>query len=519
MGYRFSEVFSAGQLMDRVSAVKEADVVVIGGGHAGTQCALAAAENGASVIVLEAQSEKDISWVGEQIGTYNSQYLIDKGFGPYDLNEIVEEYCRCGSYVVNRAVINQYVKNSGELLDYLVSIIPDDSHILDADQCNVHEAAGKPTYPVIVGGCKSWAGTLQLRGKMPQGRVVGPYKKPKTTNMIELEKICMRRSQRFGAQWEYETSGAALIRESSGRVSGVIGKNSDGKYIRYNARKGILDSTGSFNANGIALAQSVGAVIEPEYHYSPTPMNVGGCFGNPSFIHLNANGKRFCNESIPYEQPTAFSRQPAGILSIVTDSKYFEQLERGGIQHGMPDFGMPAYAQQLQEDMSHVLEMGAEGYGVRDMAFSARAAAFPVYGAKDLETLADYIGYKGEQKANFLASIERYNEMCYTGRDIDFQKDVNTLLPIDKPPYYATYIIKEHNKNTLSAPSQPPRALLTNEDLCVLDEYFDPIEGLYAAGNTLGGRYGMFYPTPCGGNWIGMAMTHGRLIGKQLAAK
>ena len=43
---------------------------------------------------------------------------------------------------------------------------------------------------------------------------------------------------------------------------------------------------------------------------------------------------------------------------------------------------------------------------------------------------------------------------------------------------------------------------------------YAPIKGLYAAGNSLGGRYGTGYSTPCAGNSIGMAVTHGRLAGQ-----
>ena len=44
------------------------------------------------------------------------------------------------------------------------------------------------------------------------------------------------------------------------------------------------------------------------------------------------------------------------------------------------------------------------------------------------------------------------------------------------------------------------------------------IKGLYAAGNCLGQRYGVGYSTPSAGNSIGMAMTHGRVAGKIMAA-
>jgi predicted oxidoreductase len=65
----------------------------------------------------------------------------------------------------------------------------------------------------------------------------------------------------------------------------------------------------------------------------------------------------------------------------------------------------------------------------------------------------------------------------------------------------------------------PLAGLVTDNHLNVVDSNKDPIAGLYAAGNCLGGRYGYFYPTPIAGNYIGQAMTHGRVLGKLLAEK
>ena len=48
---------------------------------------------------------------------------------------------------------------------------------------------------------------------------------------------------------------------------------------------------------------------------------------------------------------------------------------------------------------------------------------------------------------------------------------------------------------------------------------YQPIEGLYAAGNTCGMRFGAAYTTPIPGVSIGMALTRGRELGKCLAAK
>lgn len=94
----------------------EADIVIVGGGHAGTQCALAAAEKGASVLVLETKQREKMRWMGEQIGAVNSKYHIEHGFGPYDTDEIVDELYRSSSYMANPVLLKKFVENSASAI-------------------------------------------------------------------------------------------------------------------------------------------------------------------------------------------------------------------------------------------------------------------------------------------------------------------------------------------------------------------------------------------------------------------
>ena len=50
----------------------------------------------------------------------------------------------------------------------------------------------------------------------------------------------------------------------------------------------------------------------------------------------------------------------------------------------------------------------------------------------------------------------------------------------------------------------------------VLDINYNPIVNLYATGNNSGGRFAIEYSTPMTGLTIGMAMTLGRVLGKEL---
>lgn len=504
---------------DRFDKELTADIVILGGGHGGTQCALAAAEGGASVIVVEAKQEDKFTYIGEQIGTFNSQFLIGKGFGPYDLNEIVDEICRQSAYMANRTLINKYVKHSGEMLDHMVSLVPEGCTILDDDQCNVHEAYGKPHYPIEVGGCKSWAGTLQFRGGIREHplppRLGEMYHN--SSRLPEFEMFAVRRSQELGAVWSFGVRAQRLITDG-GRVTGAYGRRSaDGAVIRYNASKAVVLATG-LPGNGVDLGRAAGGQVEPDVHVTTAFMTPAHCFGNSSFLMLNCRGERFCNESIPYGLWQAVMMQPPGIVSAVTDRKYMQQLRANGLQHGNPDFGVPEYSEQFIADMEEVPKHGAEGFCVRDLAFTNRAAMDRLYAADTLDELAGYLGYSGRARETWLASIARYNEICRAGVDDDFQKDPRTLIPIDEPPFYAAVSVKPRYENQTAHPSQPIPGLYTNNDMNVVDRDFLEIPGLYAAGDCLGGRYGIYYYTPCGGNFIGTSMTLGRELGKHLAA-
>lgn len=498
-----------------VDEVQSADIVVVGGGHGGTQCALAAAEGGASVIVVEAKQADRMTWIGEQIGTFNSQFLIDKGFGPYDLNEIVDEICRQSSYMANRTIINKYVKNSGAMLDHMISLVPPASDLLADDQANVHEAYDKPDYPIVIGGCKSWAGTLQFRGGILErgepanGRFVNRSRLP------EFEMLALKQSQKLGAQWSFGVRALSVIREN-GRVTGVIGKRAlDGKIIKYCAKNAVVLATG-LPGNGVELAKAVGGMTEPDIHFTTNLINPVRCFGNTAFLLLNSRGERFTNESVPYGLWQGVFMQPPGPLSAVTDKKFMQQLRTNGLQHGNPDFGVPEYSEQFMQDMAEVPKHGSQGMLVRDMAFSARIPSDRIFAADTLEQLAGYLEYEGKAKQTWLESIRRYNEICELGFDDDFQKDPQTLIPITEPPFYAAVAQKPYYMDQTAHPSMPLVALYTNNDMNVVDEDFLEIPGLYAAGDCLGGRYGVYYYTPCGGNFIGTSMTLGRELGKHL---
>jgi hypothetical protein len=494
-----------------ISKIITAETVIIGGGHGGVQCALAASEKGASVSVIERQLEASMTWWGEQIGHFNSRFLISRGLGPYDEVEIINEFVRCGSYRINPRLISLYVCNSGEMIDNMWQLVPGGSDLLDDDQCNVHQAYGNPAYPINIGGVKTWAGTLQFRGNLHTERPDTDKRPASRYRLKDFEKLALDRSRQLGAKWNFGHVAAVLCKENN-RVTGVIAKGPDGKYVKFIGTRAVLVATGSVVGDtGLRLGLWAGGHLESTPRDSSMPPDTIRCFGMTSFLALNKNGERFCDESIPYELGPQIYRQPKGMVCGITDSKWFEHIKVNGLQHGNPDFGVPLFIEQVKEDMAEVIKHGAEGYLVRSSALSEREYE-RVWGANTLEELAGYLGYEGKAVHTFVKEIEHYNKLCYTRRDLEFGKDPRTLFPIDEPPYYAG---KAMNRKISGV--SPGIGLLTDNKLNVIDDNDEPIPGLYAVGDCLGGFFGLYYATPCGGVHIGSAMTLGRVLGKMFA--
>ncbi len=537
------------------------DVVILGGGHAGAQAALAAAQLGKTAAVIEKQPEDQYIFKGDDICSYNSKFMLDKGFGPYDTGEIVAEFVKRGAGRCSPEVIALFVENSGEMMDNMMSLVPSTSNLLtEPGQYIVQVAYGKPTgkdYPMEQGGYKSWATTMQTIGTKNPNPVNG---RKDVSRLTELELYVMAEATKKGAKWYFGHEATVLTQNADGDVTGAIAKGPDGKYVKFVANKGVLLATGDFAANpdmvwelvteipewaeragqtrdkttgmstsngtGQKLGCWAGGFIEP----NPRPtMAIGGGGGGPwgtaPFLWLNALGQRFMNEAQTPASYIQTVRQPIGNLCTVTDSKWMQTVQGSSIDHGAPNWGYPAAFEKLKDQMSKVLGTGAKGSPVQqveiinvEMMKAEPGKGFMdavVFGANTLEELAGYLGYTGDALKNFLASIEAYNKMCAAGKDTQFGKESRLMIPIDTAPFYG---VASKNAGTVSTGLVTLAGLVTNPNLQVLKkDRLTPIKGLYAAGNCLGQRYGNSYTTASAGNSMGMAMTHGRMAGKIIA--
>ena len=538
----------------QIAQTYDYDVVILGAGHAGTQAALSAAENGARVAVIEAQDEDTMMWYGDDTAAYNSQFMISKGYGPYDTAEVANEYWRRSGGRAHLDIIKLYVENSGEMFDHIVELTPETSNAFeDGHYCIQHayEKEDGSFYPLERGGVKAWATSYQTMSDKNPEPVNG---REGVSRLTELETYCMLASQDLGADWYFGHTGIVLVQDEDGAVTGAIAQTAGGDYVQFNAAKGVLLSTGDFSSNadmvynlfddgnewGIRVGQDparmcsfardgaghkmgcwAGGSIEPSPRAAmSTSKAPGSPWGTAPFLYLNCQGKRYFNESnAPYIAPSTL-RQPLGFNCIVTDANYMETIKVSGIDHGAPNWGYEPQVEQMQADMANVELDNPEGSKVTSSEIVtidlANAGTSTVYASQTLEGLFALLGYEGEALENAVASVERYNELCASGVDSDYGKDPETLIPVNTPPFYGCV---ERHDGTTKATLVTLAGLLTDTNLNVMKlDRSAPIKGLYAAGNCLGQRYAICYATPSAGNSIGMAMTHGRVVGKIMAA-
>jgi hypothetical protein len=128
--------------------------------------------------------------------------------------------------------------------------------------------------------------------------------------------------------------------------------------------------------------------------------------------------------------------------------------------------------------------------------------------AQTLEDLAEKISV---DRSEFLSTIERYNALCDLGFDEDFGKLSDYLIPVRTAPFRAIQVFV--------GVAVILSGVLCDSQLRVLDDQTGlPIPGLYAAGNTVGRRFGWAYEGTHIGLTNSLAIVHGIVAAESAAA-
>lgn len=517
-------------LPSQVSRMEKADIVIIGAGHAGTCAARAAAEAGASVIVLEQQSidKQTILGIGE-IGHINSKWQEKHGVAPVDIDTFVNDWQLRTGNRSNERLIRTYAKQCGSCFDWFIEPLTEE----EQDRIHPMMTPPDPHFPYVLNGLHSWPGTPDMGVELQNNAV----------------KANQQLARKLGARFFFDTK-ACQLQKTGKRVTGVFAPLPDGSYILFQAKKGVLLAAGDYSRNpqmcadllteaadliedgadftghgwdgsGIRMGMWAGGRLEPRSHAA-----MGGNYSFPGFgvigstavLRVNSHGRRYSDEGFGTHILAALpgARQPNGMLWGIFDSNILDQIRRQPANHGEFDYTDPARLAALEQELSEAEKAKGKTTLDRDKAGERR----PLICADTLEELASALFADAEDQQTFLTEVSRYNAFCLQGRDEDFGKDPQLLYPIQKAPFFATGTLKSSHRPG----GQSLKILVTvsglmiDEHQQVLDEEFEPIDGLYATGNSSGCRFGAQYTTSLPGQSISIAQTLGREAGRWIAS-
>ena len=509
-----------------VTETVECEVCVVGIGLAGVCALREAAEQGAKVVGIE--KGPDVGYRSGEFGTFGSEIHKQLGIEQPETQEVVNELMRVMGNRPNARLLNYWIANSGPDLDWYIGSAEHELLTSDSDaptdpsapyvfpeRCPVNESYNwrEENYPCFPGMVHllpdhGWA----MHGSLDAATAAG-------------------------AEVRFNCRATQLIKDGD-RVVGVYATDEDGNTIRVNASKGVVLSTGdissdkemlayyapealhygcffsSFDAegnpvntgDGHKMAMWAGAAMEMG-PYAPMGHSLGtNSIGIDPYLMVNQDGERFANEDVgAQELQNQIKRQKGGVAYQIFDSKWKEQLQYmpqcfGGVTHYVPPEEEAAY--------EHAINHFAAGYA-SDTYFQSEVDAGSIIPADAIEDLAAAIDVPAD---TLVATVERYNELAHAGKDTDFSKVATRLFPIENPPYYAVPFGDSGMLVLIGG-------IDCDTDCHALDAEKNPVPGLYVAGNTMGGRFLVDYPVTVAGASHSMAMSFGRLAGRNAAAE
>ena len=556
-------VIDEADIVDTVTA----DIVVVGAGCGGSMCAFAATEGGASVAVVEAQPEETMSYYGLcDVANLNSQYVIEHGGKPAKTSEFIAEHQRRTHNRSNPALTKKFAENSGAMIDWMVARAPQE--VIDNLMIhNVHTNVAYYEQGSEINRFTCWGGTVTIDYNATAPTLIAEAEAngakwywEHTGVVLETEESTVTERAE-----QVESDGSVTFYDKEVPqtiVRSVIARNADDQYVRFIGTKAVVLSCGDYghdaamceefldekrklnqshgvptdsmttffgrDGSGIKMAMWAGGSIDPVPHtmvdptvfyssdtYATNVLRWGSPFpgaahpwGNP-FVWFDASGRRFTDETFlgVFGTRQRAERRKPGRYYIIFDSKWAELQDRSAPEH----FSHPLADEQddLQPLFDTWVERGALG------AEPNEGESVCAWGAETLDDLLSYMPLDDDVRANIKDEIEKYNEYCRNGEDLDFGRDPKMLLPIEDGPFYGMYCVEEKPMNGIVALN----GVVIDGEQRVLDKNYNPIVNLYATGNNSGGRFAVEYSTPMQGLTIGMAMTLGRVLGQELTAE
>jgi fumarate reductase flavoprotein subunit len=441
------------------------DVIVIGGGGAGMTVATTAADEGARVLLIDADRRLGGSTALSGGVFYASDTTVQRAAGVLDSpQDQYRYYMNVNQHKLEASVVHRLCVDSGPTLEWLLSLgvefRTEDLYVAGVDGVRRgHRAHGHGA-----------AIAAALEGSLT-GKTVDVALNTRVRKLVREEGTITGIVTDDGI---VRSSAVVLASGGFGNERGLLAE-----LYPDAARHGDIAwyiGTPHARGDGLRMGREVGAELAGH--------NRGLLLLTTGFVRelepylpgwlvfVNLDGRRFVNERTEYSVlAEVLKEQPEGRCFAIFDDAARASAHSPGAPNWSTD---------------RLNEFIANGQ---------------IISGGTLGELATRVGINATRLAT---TVGTYNDGCDAGTDRGFFKAPEHLKPIRRGPFYA-------------APIKPAvicwtgTGLRIDREARVLDAADKPIPGLYAAGETTGGMFGQCYAG--GGASIANAIIYGRVAG------
>ena len=523
----------------KVAKTVDVDVAVVGCGIAGVAACRSVAEDGGLVAAFE-KADGPQCRSGEY-AVINGKVQAKWGRDTWtreQIDDIIDSHMVESTYRCKRSIMSKWAHNIGDAFDWWVEANPDLYYAETTRSAIPDESADNFIIPIFYPLPEHYDWKQERFPCYPTSVEFKP------DQHVTVEANMQKAVDTGNVQTFYGCFVEKLIMED-GRCVGLYARDAaTGEYIKCNASKGVILSTGDYSQNtkmlkhfcpevienniqclftnvdvegnftnqgdGIQLGMWAGAQVQqshaPMIHHMGGGADLAGVgvMGNAGFLNLDLNGKRFMNEDLPGQQlENQIELQKNRESWQIFDSNWPKQLPYMPAAHG----GACYYEDYASEDEGPKNNTTYRNYK-SPYQLEAAVADGRAVKADTLEELVAKI-YPDDTAAQQTAldSIQRYNELAKAGYDEDFHKPASRMWAVENGPFYA-------DKFTTALLLVCIGGLESDEDCHTFDADRNVIPGLYVAGNIQGNRFATEYPIGLKGVSHSMAMYYGYVAGK-----
>ena len=458
----------------------ETDVAIIGGGAAGIAAGLDALENGARVMAFEKRSDPGGAAIISGGGCLIVGTPLQKKMGIVDTPDLAfDDWVKWGGPAADQEWARFYIEHTLHDLYHW------------GERHGVEWVDAKPQ-----------EGNSVIRWTRADKSGLG----------LMTRLIASYRGK--GGELIPDTEITALMRHNSGRITGFEGRNTKtGEKVEVVA-KAVVVAPGGFNSN-IEMVLAAKPELKPHRVLEGSGFGsngdghrmikqVGGHFTHmdhiwfyiyatpdyrdpnqrrglvfrlaPGNIYINQQGKRFHNEALSggnSASPALLAQDPPYAWAVV-DRPMLAKIEISDPYYREADNPKREKIEELLDNSPFI---------------------------KKADTLDELATKMGVDRKTFLDTVARYNKAFddKLDKEPEFGKPLGASKKFDTAPYYAIQIFPLARKNF--------GGVKTDKQCRVLDKHFEPIRGLYAAGEVAG---------MAGGHINGKAGLEGTMLGPSL---